>query len=134
MTRQRIAILSILLLSFLTMTGLAVAGDDPSIQGKLRQGIQSSMASFVDHQTIDGVFRHYDPVDGKLLHLKEANLHAGIVKKGDFYVSCADFVDQDGRKLDVDFLVVPDGGKLRTVQALVHKIDGDKRPYDVESK
>ena len=111
----------------------AQAADDPSIQGELRTGIQASMQDFVAHQTVDGVFRHYDPVEGRLLHLEQANLHAGIVKKGDFYISCADFVDQDGRKLDLDFLVVDAGGDLRTVQALVHKIEGDKRPYDVET-
>lgn len=128
------------LVAFALMVGLTfaaapgLAGDDPSIQGKLRQDIQSSMQHFIAHQTVDGTFVHYDPVDGKLLHLSRPNLHAGIVKKGDFYVSCADFVDQDGRKIDVDFLVVDAAGALRTTQALVHKIDGAKRPYDVESE
>lgn len=123
-------ILLLLAISFLGAP--ALAGDDPSIQGELRQGIQASMSQFIEHQTVDGVFPHYDPVDGKLLHLSQANLHAGIVKKGDFYVSCADFVDQDGRKIDVDFLVTSTGKDTRTLQALVHKVDGNKRPYDVE--
>ncbi len=81
-----------------------------------------------------GVYRHYDAVAGKLLDLKFEKLHSGIVKKGDFYVSCADFVDQSGRAVDMDFLVVPAGKKVRTVQGLVHKVDGDKRPYHLESQ
>jgi hypothetical protein len=54
------------------------------------------MDEFVAQQTIDETLRLYDPVDGKLLNLSSYVLHSGIVKKGDFYVSCADFVDQEG--------------------------------------
>lgn len=132
MTRRWMTLLLALLFAVTFLSTPALAGDDPSIQGKLRQDIQASMSQFIEHQTVDGVFPHYDPVDGKLLQLSQANLHAGIVKKGDFYVSCADFVDQDGRKIDVDFLVASSGSDTRTLQALVHKIDGNKRPYDVE--
>ncbi len=68
------------------------------------------------------------------LRLEFDSLHEGIVRKGDFYVSCADFVDQSGRKIDVDFLVLPDGDQLKATQGIVHSIDGDKRKYHLESK
>lgn len=129
--RARLVFVSVLVL--IAFAGASFAADDPSIKGKLRKGIQASMEQFIEHQTVDGLFRYYDPVDGKLLHLERPKLHDGIVKKGDFYVSCADFYDQDGRKLDFDFLVVEAGGEMRTVQALLHKIEGSKRPYDVET-
>ncbi len=122
----------LLALSLLTVA-IAFAGDDPSIKGHLRTDIQTAMQSFIDHQMVDGVYSHYDAVDGKLLRLKEANLHSGIVKKGDFYVSCADFTDQQGRSIDVDFLVLDADGKIRAVQGLVHKIEGTKRPYHLEN-
>lgn len=110
------------------------AGDDPSIKGDLRKGIHAAMTEYVETQTIDGRVRLYDPVDGKLLQLEFDNLHDGIVRKGDFYVSCADFVDQEGRKIDLDFLVLPDGDKLSATQAIVHSVDGKKRKYHLESK
>ena len=44
----------------------------------------------------------------------------------------ADFVDQDGRQIDVDFLVIPVGEELRTTQAIVHSVDGKKRKYHLE--
>ncbi len=91
------------------------------------------MKEFVDKQTIDGVYRHYDPVAGKLLELVPGEIHSGIVKKGDFYVSCADFADSEGHKLDLDFLVIESGGELR-MQAIVHKVAGEKRPYELENK
>ena len=112
----------------------AKAGDDPSIKGDLRTGIQSAMNEFVEQQSVNDVVRLYDAVDGGMLELKFAGLPKGIVKKGDFYVSCADFVDQKDRKIDVDFLVIPDGhGKLRVTQGLVHSIDGNKRKYHLEA-
>ncbi len=112
----------------------ALAADDPSIKGDLRTRIQSAMSEYAEAQTIDGVVRLYDPVEGKLLRLKFDSLHSGIVKRGDFYVSCADFVDQTDRKIDVDFLVVPDGENLRVTQGIVHSVDGNKRAYHLESK
>jgi|TARA_B110000495_G_scaffold192771_1_gene197293 hypothetical protein len=60
-------------------------------------------------------------------------LHKGVVKKGPFYVSCADFVDAKGRAYDLDFLVAGKGETLRVLQALVHSVDGEKRPYHLES-
>lgn len=110
------------------------AADDPSIQGELREGIQKAMEAFIGQRTVDGVFRIYDPVSDEVRTLKLQELHSGIVKKGDFYVSCADFVDPQGDLVDLDLLVVEDYGELTAVQALVHKVDGQKRPYSLESQ
>ena len=114
------------------LSTLAYAGDDPSIKGDLRTNIQSSMQQFIEQQSIDGAMYVFDAAKGGLLKLKLEALHSGIVKKGDFYVSCADFKDQKGRTIDVDFLVRPTGGTLLTTQALVHSIDGKKRKYHLE--
>ena len=110
----------------------AQAGDDPSIKGDLRTNVHKAMDAYVAQQTIDGALRLYDPVDGKLLSLTSYELHSGIVKKGDFYVSCADFVDQEGRKIDVDFLVLPNDGQLQATQGIVHSVEGKKRSYHLE--
>ena len=118
---------------FLCSPFSASAADDPSIGEPLRSQIQQSMASFVEGKTIDGVFSHFDPVKGELLRLSLAELHAGIVRKGDFFVSCADFLTSEGDQVEVDFLVLPAEGGVRTVQAVVHKADGKKRPYHLES-
>jgi len=111
----------------------AWAGDDPSIKGGLRKEIKAGMKSFIDHRMINGTFYIYDAVEGNLIRLKFLKLHEGIVKKGNFYVSCADFLDERGQKVDLDFLVIPDGDSLKTIQAVVHSIDGKKRKYHLES-
>lgn len=111
----------------------ALAGDDPSIKGELREGIQASMKSFIDRNTVDGVYYIYDSIDNKMLNLTFKKLHDGIVKKSNFYVSCADFTNPGGKIVDLDFLVIPDGDKLLTTQAVVHSIDGKKRKYHLEN-
>ena len=108
------------------------AGDDPNIKGKLRSDIQLAMQGFVDGTSVDRVMRVYDPIEGRVLRLRFDKFHDGIVQKGDFYVSCADFTDQDSRKIDVDFLVVPSGDSLIATQAIVHSVDGKKRKYHLE--
>jgi hypothetical protein len=125
-----------LLLSFglVLLAGTASAGDDPTVRGQLREEIQTAMREFIADNTVDGVYRHYDPVGGQLLQLALEELHAGIVRKGDFYVSCADFVDARGGVVDLDFLVIENGDEVRVSQAIVHKADGVKRPYHLESE
>lgn len=108
------------------------AADDPSIKGDLRSNIQYSMQQYIDGQSVDGKLYLYDPLKGELLKLALDELHSGIVKKGDFYVSCADFKDQNGRKIDVDFLVRKNGNRLITTQGIVHSVNGEKRKYHLE--
>ena len=119
-----------LLLSGIT----AQAGDDPSIKGELRVNIQKSMQAYIDSHIVDGAYWYYDGVTGALLKLEFEKLHAGIVKKGPFYVSCADFSTPDGQTLDMDFLVVSGENGLTAVQGFVHKMDGKKRLYDFEAE
>jgi hypothetical protein len=114
-------------------TTVAIAADDPSIKGALRENIKASMMSFIESNMISDTYYIYDALGGKLLELKFAKLHEGVVKKGDFYVSCADFVGENGTKVDLDFLVIKDGDNLKTIQAVVHSLDGKKRKYHLEN-
>jgi hypothetical protein len=104
----------------LSVSTSAVAGDDPSIKGELRKNIQAAMQSFIDQNSVGGVYYIYDPVNGKMLNLTFKKLHKGIVKKGNFYVSCADFTDPVNKIVDLDFLVIPDGDQLLVTQAIIH--------------
>jgi len=124
---------TILVTALLATSTQGWAGNDKSIKGDLRKSIQQSMNSYIQKNSVDGTVYLYDSVKGKLLKMKLDNLHSGIVKKGDFYVSCADFVDQNNRKIDVDFMVIDSGGSLITTQALVHSVDGKKRKYHLEN-
>jgi hypothetical protein len=117
---------------FIAATTVAFAADDPSIKDPMRTNIKASMMSFIESTMINETYYIYDAVGGKILELKFAKLHEGVVKKGDFYVSCADFVEKNGTKVDLDFLVIKDGDNLKTIQAVVHSLDGKKRKYHLE--
>lgn len=58
--------------------------------------------------------------------------HTSYPREGDFYVSCADFADPQGRKLALDFLVIPSDHGLVATQAIIHAADGKQRAYQLE--
>ena len=91
---------------------------------------------FINQSTADSLFPLFDPVEGRLLELKMVKMHDGIAKNGDFYTKCVDFTDQYGRTIDVDFLVWPRAPRpgYRVTQALVHKVDGEERPYRLDPR
>ena len=117
----------------LVIYAVAFAADDPSIKGKIRTDIQEAMKKHIAKNTLGDHYVIYDAVKGELKKLSFKELHKGIVKKGDFYVSCADFTDASGKKYDLDFLVASKDN-LHVLQALVHSIDGNKRKYHLENE
>ena len=124
------SIMAVLVLLTLALT--AFAADDPSIKGEQRSAIQAAMQAHIDHNTVNGHYVVYDAVTDDLLKLKLDKLHDGIVKKADYYVSCADFHDADGTYYDLDFLVVEEEGSFRALQGVVHKVGRVKRTYHLE--
>ena len=124
----RFAALSLLLV--ICIPGMA--GNDPSIKGALRENIQDAMLDHIKETKLDGAYVIYDSVDGELVKMALEELHSGIVKKGNFYVSCADFKSADGVKYDLDFMVAESQGRLKVFQALIHKVGNDKRAYHLE--
>ncbi len=118
----------------LTISSVVGATEQPSITGQLRTHIQDTMQQYIANQSVDGKLFVYDAVKNKLLELTFKRLHAGVAKKGDFYVSCADFIDQDGAKVDLDFMVRPSGEAFIATQAIVHSIEGLQRAYHVSDR
>ena len=90
------------------------------------------MQEHIDRNSVKGDYVLYDAVTDDVLKLRLIRLHDGIVKKGDYYVSCADFNDPDGKEFDLDFFVVEEEGQFRAIQGVVHKADGVKRKYHLE--
>ena len=123
----------------LALTGLiasnsANAGDDRSIKGELRKNIQNSMGDYIAKQTIDGKLYVFDAVQNKLLTLTSGKPRPGIVKDGEFYLTCADYTDQDGNKIDLDFMVRKSGKTFITTQTIVHAVEDKYRPYHVRDR
>ena len=125
-------LVTVIIISIMHTSPIVFAADDPSIKGALREKIKTSMMAYIEARMVNDTFFIFDAPEGKMLNLKFDKLHEGIVKKGNFYVSCADFFDKNGKKIDLDFLVVKDGDQLKTIQAVVHAVDGNKRKYQLE--
>jgi hypothetical protein len=122
----------ILAVSGIVMTQPVFAGDDPTIKGQQRLEIKTAMGVHISQASMEGKYVIFDANQGQLKQLVLKELHEGIVKKGDYYVSCADFVDKSGKLYDLDFLVTQTDGRYKVIQSLVHAVDGKKRPYHVE--
>ena len=123
-------IMVILVLSAFTLS--AFAANDPSIKGEKRRAIQAAMEEHIGQNTVNGHYILYDTITDDVLKLKLAKLHDGIVKKADYYISCADFYDHKGTYFDLDFMVIEKDGKFRALQGIVHKVGDVKRKYHLE--
>lgn len=110
----------------------AFAANDPNIKGAKRRAIQAAMQEHIGQNTVNGHYILYDTVTDDVLKLKLAKLHDGIVKKADYYISCADFYDHDGTYFDLDFMVIEKDGRFRALQGIVHKVGDVKRKYHLE--
>ena len=124
------SIMVILVLLAFTLT--TFAANDPNIKGEKRRAIQAAMQEHIGQNTVNGHYILYDTITDDVLKLKLAKLHDGIVKKADYYISCADFYDRDGTYFDLDFMVIEKGGKFRALQGIVHKVGDVKRKYHLE--
>jgi hypothetical protein len=112
------------------LVGVAVSvADDPSIGLRLRSQIWETTDDYMVTQM--GVIHLYDPVENRVLLLENRKPHEGITRKGNFFVRCVDFVDQYGRKIDVDLLVPQTGKPMQVTQAIVHKINGMERQINL---
>ncbi len=110
----------------------AQAADDPSIKGQMRTDIQAAMTTHINYSLLDGKYVVFDGMDGKVMRLTYDALHKGIVHKGEFFVSCADFRDAAGTRYDLDLLVAETDDGYRVMQTVVHKVGDDERKYTVE--
>lgn len=134
-------LLTIGFLILLTMPATGAANDSSTIDDELAKQIRASARTYIDEHIVGRVYWFYDAVSHDMLKLVYKRLHPDVLKKGDFYVVCADFVSHgdvlDKQKmstLDIDFLVVKGEHGFHTTQAIVHKIDGLIHSYDLESK
>ena len=81
----------------------------------------------------DAGYEAFDAVAGGLKRLDFDHVHDGIVRKGEFFVSCADFYDGDKRLYDIDFLVVEEEDALYRVVTAYILIDSCRFVLSPES-
>ncbi len=126
-------ILATVCVGILTYAGVAWA-EHPGITTTFRDGIQRAMAEHIEQVTErngNGKYPIFDPDTRTLVQLTFKEFHDSVEIRGrenPYFVSCSDFVAEDGTMYDVDFFVSKNYG---VVSALVHAKNGVKSKYDV---
>lgn len=94
---------------------------DPS-----NEDIRATMKAYVDAQAQNhgGTFYIKDPDSGEILGLLLERVHERVGKTGDYYYSCADFKDKEGKMWDLDLDVENNNGILSVVDVRIHKENG----------
>jgi hypothetical protein len=125
--------LGFILTSLFVIAGTtAHAAGVPQISTQMKAKIQGSMKDYIAKQTVDGKLYVFDAIQNKLLKLTFGKLHSGVAEDGGVYLTCADFTDQNGTKIDLDFMVRPAANNTYiTTQTIVHAVDEKYRPYHV---
>ena len=101
---------------------------------EFREAVQSAMLEYIDATAIDGKHLIFDPVKGDYVRARFTKLHTNLAKVADtFYVSCADFVDENGEIFDLDYMVAEQDGYWAVFQSVVHMRDGKVRDSHMES-
>lgn len=74
-----------------------------------RTKLQAAMQRHVDRQTIDGVYPYLDTESGDVKILHPVTGHPIILRMGNKFVLCYDFVDQRNRKAEIDYYLAAKG-------------------------
>ena len=100
--------------------------------GLTRSELAGAIKKWVDKESArnDGWLKVDDPVQQKTLQLKLQKVHEERLSqvKPDVYFACADFVEKDGTKYDIDvFMQGKTKEDLEYSDVSVHKINGKAR-------
>ena len=115
------------------VTSLAWA-EHPGVATEHRDALQNAMSEHILELTElngNGSYPAFDPETRSMVQLEFKKFHDSVEIKGrknPYFVSCADFVAEDGTLYDIDFFVSRNYG---VVAALVHSKNGKKSPYDL---
>ena len=99
---------------------ITIVGACSSEAGEVdKEAVQEAMRTYIDAKMAKGGGT-YD-IQGRKAEFDY--IHSGVKKKGDLYVSCADF-KAGGDVYDIDYYVKSDGEKYVVVKVLFHKKNG----------
>ena len=113
--------------AFLSALAVCLCFGLPSSAAEIGQedkvGLQISLMDYIDRHSVDGRFMHFDTGQRSMVAYYPANLHPMIVPVGDIYFLCADFRDETGSEVEVDFVAARDGEGFRVLQTMVNQRD-----------
>jgi len=125
--------ISVSVLLLLLTASVAMATSEPpqernekcGLEPGLVNQVQTATRSFIEAQMVDGVYLYYDASMGEVRRLELKMLHPLVGKEGELYVARADFFDDEGRPVEMKFLVIMQHNQARALQAVAHRIGGN---------
>jgi hypothetical protein len=105
---------------------------DKKQAGLTKAELAAAIRAWVEKEAArnDGSLKVDDSVTGKTLQLKLEKVHDDRLSQvgPDLYFACADFVEKDGTKYDIDvFMQGKSKDDLRETEVTVHKVNGKER-------
>jgi hypothetical protein len=114
--------ISVSALLLLLTASVAAASSDPPVEPRVLNQVQNAARLFIDERMVDGAYLHYDATTDRVERLEFKMLHPQVSKEGDLYVARADFFDDEGRPINMRFLVVMRDNRPHTLQAIAHAL------------
>ena len=68
--------------------------------------LQSDLQKHIYRSLVNGAFHTLDSKTGDVIALYPHVSHPMILQMGEYYVMCADFRDDDGNNVDIDFYMI----------------------------
>ncbi|MSP49321.1 MAG: hypothetical protein EXQ95_08350 [Alphaproteobacteria bacterium] len=105
-------------LAFLPLLG-SMAAPAWSLSVSEKAALQAAMQVHIDEQTVDGVYLYLDRKDGEIRFVHPVKAHSMILTMGRYYVLCADFRDDKGKDVNIDFYMARKGRSYVIVHVAV---------------
>lgn len=115
---RRVTIRCALALTLVLSSPLAVMGEQTLSIGD-KAALQAVMQHHIERQLVDGAFLQMDFVTGQVRRLHPGSAHPMILHLGEYFVLCADFKDDDGRSVNIDFYIARKGNMHVVFQTVV---------------
>ncbi len=132
--RDAAKLLTLPVLFYTTKATIGTANAANTNSPEFREAVQSAMLEYIDATKINGKHLIFDAVKGDYVSARFVKLHTNLALVADtFYVSCADFVDDDGNTVDLDYMVAEQDGYWAVFQSVVHMRDGTLRQSHMEN-
>lgn len=77
-----------------------------SIDNNTRVALQSELRTYIGTKTNDGIYSFFDESKGSVQKFQIKAIHPVIFAKEDRFLLCADFIDQKGNKVLIDYVML----------------------------
>lgn len=105
---------------FFSFTQISIAKQVYTME---KVALQMAMFKHIEESLIDGVFPHVTLLDGSVTNLVPTKAHPMILTFGERYVLCTDFRDPNGKFINVDFYLAPNGASFNVIQTEIDNRD-----------